>query len=38
MAVQKHDIEDYEDLEVRAFNLGEGNSKEMVNKRQQKCV
>ena len=27
MAVQKHDIEDYEDLEVRAFGLGEGNSK-----------
>ena len=27
MAVQKHDTEDYEDIEVRAFGYGEGNSK-----------
>ena len=27
MAVQKHDTEDYEDIDVRAFGYGEGNSK-----------
>jgi len=27
MAVQKHDTEDYEDVKVRAFGYGEGNSK-----------
>ena len=27
MAVQKHDTEDYEDIETRAFGYGEGNSK-----------
>ena len=38
MAVQKHDAEDYQDIQERAFGYGEGNSKGWRTKAAKMCL